>query len=124
MRKLFILFGLELIIASASGQSLSNLRSKTVSIKPDTLIIDTLSIAPGSLLIKSGMDYSINYIDTSAYKLDFIHSKIIWRKESPAYKSLQGDSVIITYRAFSFLLGKEFKNKNADLIVSDTFLDN
>ena len=94
------------------GQSLSSFRNKTISIRVDTVTLDTFSIAPGTLRIKANEIY----IDTSAYYLDFINARIIWKKESTAYNLFQSDSVNVNYRVFSFLLGKEFKNKSFDLI--------
>ena len=94
------------------GQSLSSFRNKTISIRVDTVTLDTFSIAPGTLRIKANEIY----IDTSAYYLDFINARIIWKKESTAYNLIQSDSVNVNYRVFSFLLGKEFKNKSFDLI--------
>ena len=107
----FFLF-LFLIPLSIQGQSLSSLRYKTISVRTDTVTIDTFSIAPGSLHIKANEIY----IDTSAFYLDFINARIIWKKESTAYNLIQSDSVNVNYRVFSFLLGKEFKNKSFDLI--------
>ncbi len=110
MRYIFIFF--LLISFNLSGQSLSSLRSKIISLRSDTITIDTLSIAPGTLLIKT----ENNYLDSTSYYLDFSHAIIIWNKESDAFRLIQGDSVIVSYRVFSFLLGKEFKNKKIDLI--------
>ncbi len=102
-----------LISSSLIGQSLSNIRNKTIFLNSDTVVIDTFSIAPGTLHLKSGN----SYIDTSAYTLDFAHSKIIWKKNSEAYKSIKSDSIQVSYRAFSFLLGKEYRNKSYDLVI-------
>lgn len=110
MRNFFFFF--LFISFTVQGQSLSSLRSKTISLRSDTITLDTLSIAPGTLYIKAE---SI-YLDSSVFYLDFINAKIIWKKNSAAYKLIRGDSVKVNYRVFSFLLGKEFKNKSFDLI--------
>ncbi len=110
MRYFFLI--LFFIPFSIHGQSLSSLRNKTISVRADTVTIDTFSIAPGTLRIKANEIY----IDTSAYYLDFINARIIWKKESATYKLIISDSVNVNYRVFSFLLGKEFKNKSFDLI--------
>jgi hypothetical protein len=94
------------------GQSMSNLRHKSISLKADTVTIDTLSISPNSLIVKSGDQI----IDTSAFHFDFVHSQIIWKKQTEAYRNLPGDSVTIHYRVFSFLLSKQFQNKQPNLI--------
>ncbi len=110
MRYIFVFF--LLISFNLQGQSLSSLRSKTISLRSDTITLDTLSISPGTLYLKA----ESNYLDTSAFMLDFSQAKIIWKKESEAFKLIRVDSVTASYRVFSFLLGKEFKNKNIDLI--------
>ena len=110
MRYLFLI--LFFMPFTMHGQSLSSLRNKTISLRNDTVTLDTFSIAPGTLYIKANEIY----IDTSAYYLDFINAKIIWKKESIAYNLIHSDSVNVNYRVFSFLLGKEFKNKSFDLI--------
>ena len=111
--RLFLLF---LVLTSfsrfSSGQTLSSLRNKIIYLQQDTVILDTLSIAPGTLFLRSGEIL----LDTSVYSLDFANAKIIWKKNSALYNQINKDSVIATYRVFSFLLGKEFKNKSIDLI--------
>ncbi len=110
MRGLWIVFLFWSV--SSHGQGLSNLRSKYIPVLPDTIIIDTLSIAPGTFFLNS----SGTYIDTSAYYFDFISAKLIWKKQSASYRLIGGDSVKATYRVFSFLFNKEFKNKTTDLL--------
>ncbi len=112
MRTFYLLFFFIAVLDSLAAQTLSSRRNKFISIKVDTVQLDSLSIAPGSLSIKNGE----NYLDTSAFQLDFIQAKIIWKKESAAFQSLDGDSVLAVYRVFSFLLGKEYKNKSPNLI--------
>jgi hypothetical protein len=110
MRRLFIFF---LFTSVATyGQSLSNLRTKFISTVPDTVVMDTLSIAPGTFYMISGNEY----IDTSAYNFDFVHAQIIWKKNSPAFASIKNDSVKVNYRVFSFLFSKVYRNKNTDLL--------
>jgi hypothetical protein len=112
MRKIF-LSGILLIACYFSfGQTLSNLRRKSIPVVADTVTVDTLSVSPYSFIMKAGD----RYIDSSAYDLDFVHSQIIWKKQSDSWKNLGTDSVEIQYRVFSFLLSKPFQNKKPSLI--------
>lgn len=99
-------------VTVAVGQNLSNLRTRSVSLRPDTVQIDSFSIAPGTFrLYNSG-----ELIDTSAYELDFINSKLIWKKNSSSFRQLNIDSATAKYRAFSFLFSKEVTHKNKAII--------
>lgn len=86
-------------------QNQSNLRSKTVIIKGDTLVLDTLSIIPKSLIIDG--------VDTSDYQLDLVNSYLIWKKR-PATESVK-----ITYRVFPFKL-----NPVTQRLVFDSVMNN
>ena len=112
MRKILISCILLFACIIARGQMQSNLRSKTISLSVDTVTIDTLSISPSSLIMKSGEQY----IDTSAFQFDFINSRIIWKKQSASFTAITTDSVKIQYRVFSFRLSTEYRNKKTDLI--------
>ncbi len=115
MRFIAIVF-FTLLVSIATGQNLSNLRSKPIPIYPDTVQIDTFSIAPGTFRLYT----SDQLIDTSAYTLDFINSRLIWKKKSGAYKQLSTDSVTVKYRAFSFLFSKEVTHKNKAIISTNS----
>ncbi|MBK8363988.1 MAG: hypothetical protein IPL24_09965 [Bacteroidetes bacterium] len=105
-------------ISVAFGQNLSNLRTKTISIAPDSIQIDSFSIAPGTFrMIVLGQS-----VDTSAYTFDFINSILRWNKNSESYKKLSTDSVVIKYRAFSFLFSKEISHKNKAIISTNSQL--
>lgn len=70
------------------SQQLSNIRKKKIIVSADTTQIDTASIVPGSLVIKSDtpLDFYFNYAQ----------SKIFWRKKPPAA------TLDIEYRVFPF----------------------
>lgn len=112
MRNIFILLLFVFSLVRSEGQSLSNLRTKYIPVNRDTVSIDTLSIAPGTFRM---MIDSV-FIDTSVYSLDFINSKIIWKRNTTGFQSIKTDSVFVKYRVFSFLFTKEFSNKTTDLI--------
>lgn len=109
MRNLFFLSVLLLASFHTDAQNLSNLRSRTVSIRQDTLQVDTLSLVPNSLYL---LDKNNQIVDTSAYKLDEINGLLRWQKQSVSYRSIQEDSLRLHYRVFSFLLGETFRHKD------------
>lgn len=112
MRYFFILSFFAASFLFADAQSLSNLRKKSLSIQADSLVLDTLSIAPGTFRLINGS----SVVDTAAYDLDFIRSVLKWKKGSPAYKAISPDSVMASYRVFSFLFSAPVSNKEITLI--------
>ncbi len=109
MRKLFLplLFFLFSLISSA--QNYSNLRVKTVSLKSDTIGLDSVSLVPNSFFI---MDSHNQIIDTSLYTIDAVNAKLTWKKKSATFASLKEDSLKITYRVFPFLFSRSFQHKD------------
>jgi hypothetical protein len=51
----------------------SNLRQKKIKVTGDTLRIDTASIIPNS--------FSIAYVPSSDYKLDFVKGYLVWKNK-------------------------------------------
>ena len=113
MRKTGLLFVFILLAALCNGQGLSTLRSVYVSVRRDTVALDTLSISSSTfrLTLPDGSS-----IDTSAFLLDPVHSLLIWKKSAPSYRQISTDSVKANYRVYSFLFSKEYRRKSTDLI--------
>ncbi|MBL0104953.1 MAG: hypothetical protein IPP51_15045 [Bacteroidetes bacterium] len=65
-----------LISGGLFGQSLSNLRSRSIPTDQDTVVIDTLSISPGTIQLRADGEA----LDTSAYSLDPIYRKACLEK--------------------------------------------
>ncbi len=80
----------------------SNLRTKKIAAESDTIVLDTLSIAPGSL--------SVDGMDTSQYVIDYPSSKLIFR-HSPS-----SDSITVSYRVWPVNLTKTVYHKDPSLI--------
>ena len=89
-----------LLANSQQPVSLSNLRTKKISTKVVTVIIDTLSIVPQSVLIAG--------IAKNQYILDEVNAKLNWQKP-PAI-----DSVTITYRVFPYKLNAQVQRLKFD----------
>jgi hypothetical protein len=120
-----IFFSVMLLFATPlKAQTLSNLRNSIIAVQTDSVRLDSLSIAPGTIRIYSGE----NQISPEAYNFNFSTSTITWNKNSVAWKAVSSDSVKVTYRVFSFLLGQAVKHKNLNAIrpgvTSDPFYYN
>lgn len=109
MRNNFSLLLFFLFTMVASAQQFSNLRVKTVSLKTDTIQLDSVSTVPNSFFI---MDNQNKLVDTAAYMIDAVNSKLIWKKNSAAYSLIKQDSLKITYRVFPFLFSQSFQHKD------------
>lgn len=93
------------IAYSVSGQQLNSLVRKKIPCCPDTLILDTLSTAPGSVKIL----HKGELLDSTAFTVDFVNSRIIF------HRSLT-DSITITYRRLPVALARSFYNKDIRLM--------
>ena len=101
-----------LISGGLFGQSLSNLRSRSIPTDQDTVVIDTLSISPGTIQLRADGEA----LDTSAYSLDLIYARLVWKKTSSAYNNIKARTVTAKYRVYSFLFTEEYRHKSTTLI--------
>lgn len=84
-------------------------------LKADTLQLDSLSIIPGSLTIKT-VDGLL--LDTSFYKVNYGEGKlIINRKKLPT--AFNPDSLQLSYKTFPYLFSSETKHKDVNHIRAD-----
>lgn len=90
-----------------SGQELSNLREKTIRIDSDTILLDTLSIIPGSARITIGEQL----IDSIKYTIDPLQGTLIWNDSV-----LPADSATILYRTFPLSFTQPVYHKSPDQI--------
>ncbi len=87
---------------------ISNLRERKLIISGDTLRIDTLSVVPGTLLVKGLPDSIFHY--------DFVSSLLVW-KHRPAQ-----DTVSVSYRVFPFRLDPVAQRLNYDSVINNFYL--
>lgn len=100
---LIIVFAGLFIISNAQG--LSNTHYTTFSLQSDTLQLDSMSVVPNTVVLRTTDG---NIIDSSAYMLRAFQSQLIW-KNKPA-----GDSIKIFFRTYPFNLSAEaFHKSNA-----------
>jgi hypothetical protein len=112
VRKLFAAFVFCVIFQWSYGQS--NLHVRSIALSADSVMLDSMSIAPNSAFM---MDGSSRLIDTTAYEIDFVHAVFRWRKNSEAYQALHSDSVQVHYRSFPFMLGETKRHKDVSRIM-------
>ena len=86
----------------------SNLRTKTIVLRSDTLVLDTVSIIPRTLTIAR--------IPPSDYRLDFIHS-ILYFTKRPDF-----DTIHISYRVFPYKLNPVAQRISFDSIVNRDYI--
>lgn len=84
---------------------LSNLRSKMVSARSDTIRIDTLSIVPNTLSLPGFPD--------SIYQVDYVNATLAW-KQRPAL-----DSILIRYRVFGTKLNAKVQRMRFDSVMNN-----
>lgn len=95
--------------AAQEAPSLSNLVSRKVALKNDTLRLDSMSIALGS--------FYIDQVAADAYSIDYINSVLVWKKKDPLM-----DSATIHYRRLPFSFAKPYYHKKANLIDSNVVM--
>ncbi len=116
IRGLIFLF-LLIYSSESNAQWVSNIRQKYITVKADTVAFDTLSSIPNSLyLIANGKN-----IDTSAYMISYEDARLIWKKNSEAYRAISEDSVRLTYRMFPYLLNQTYQHKDVHRIQKDIY---
>ena len=99
MKKLTLSILFILIAIVTHGQSFSNLRRKMVVIS-DSTTIDTLSIVPGSEILR---DAKQQIISDSLYHINYSKS-ILYTKN----RVIKNQQVVITYRVFPFNFSKPY----------------
>jgi hypothetical protein len=111
VRKLYAAFVFSLFFQRLQAQS--NLHVRSIALSADSVILDSVSIAPNSALM---MDAQNSLVDTASYAIDFAHGLFRWKKNTAAYKELKGDSMHLHYRTFPFLLGQVYRHKDINRI--------
>lgn len=93
---------------STNYHQYSNFRQKIISIKSDTILLDTLSIFPHSLSLQNAQ--TGEQILTEQYTLDYSNGKLIFKN------GVRPEMVQFTYRTFPVKLSKTVQHKNPVII--------
>ena len=99
---LISLLTVQLSQAQKKLSPVSNLRTKIISTSGATIKLDTLSLVPGTVIIKN--------VSSSQYITDDVNALITWIKKTSA------DSVQISYRVFPYKLNAVARHLNYDSI--------
>ena len=114
LSRILLLFLLAFVSAAGKAQkpaqtpSTSNLRTKKIALRSDSLRLETVSIVPNTFRILEA--------DTSHYRLDFVRSFLYWKKK-PA-----GDSVTLVYRVFPYQLNAVTQRLSYDSVLNNVYL--
>jgi len=98
-------------VVNVFSQNLSSIRTKKITVKNDTIILDTLSIVPNSLIITDSLG---NVIDTNAFIIDVFKSEIYLN--SQLFNNIKESKIIIRYRIFNYNFSKKYFNKDYSLL--------
>lgn len=100
---IFIILWMGVLLESkAQTPVLSNVRSQTIKVSGDSILVDSLSMIPESL--------SIDQVDAGSYSVNYLRSMLIW-KQKPLL-----DSITITYRVFSINFYQKYFHKDVKKI--------
>jgi hypothetical protein len=86
----------------------SNFRQKIFAVKSDSLLLDTVSIVPKTLIIDG--------IPETDYRLDFVNARLFWNKRPST------DSITIRYRVFPYKLNPVVQRMNYDSVVNNFYV--
>jgi hypothetical protein len=89
-------------------QPASNLRTKQITVSADSVILDSLSIIPGT--------FSINEVNDSAYTIDYVNAVLYW-KEKPGVTQIR-----VSYRVFPVKINAVIQRLNYDSIVRFSYI--
>ncbi|HNW97685.1 MAG TPA: hypothetical protein PKK00_04650 [Bacteroidales bacterium] len=114
MYKFFRILILIIIVFPLFGkaQQLSNYRTKKIIPSSDTLLLDTLSVIPGSLEIR---DNKGNKIDSTDFKIIFSESKLVIKNEIREKFS----ELFISYKVFPYNFSKSYQHKDVNMLIPD-----
>lgn len=92
----------------------TKLRYKKIALQADTIVLDTLSLVPGSLTLFNGK----NKLDTSYYKISHSKKAIIINRKLFA-DSIKPDTLICSYKVFPLDFTKEVYHKDYKQLQKD-----
>lgn len=99
-----------IFIGGVHAQSISNFRSKKVVVQNDSIVLDTLSIVPGSIRIYS----ETGMLKSTDFRLYPVEAVVRFNEEKWVGKELS-----FNYRVFDFNLSQDQFNKDTTLLMPD-----
>lgn len=113
IKKSFLVSTILFAFTRANAQPVSNARQHYLTTKSDSLIIDTLSIIPGTFFL---LNDDGKFLDSTTYILDNSKAMLIWQKNTGAFSEIKSDSVKAVYRVFPVLFTQRFSHKEKKII--------
>ena len=98
---------------SKAQENLSNIRIKKILIGSDTVLIDTLSIVPGSVVIFGGFKLALR---DSSLLINYSSATLIVSSNKNEYL---GKQINIKYRVFPYNFSKKYSSRSSQLILPD-----
>ncbi len=112
-KRILLLFSLILLVGGAHAQYTNNQHVGHLVVTGDTVLLDTLSLVPGSIKITTNSGLKI---DSSFFKINYAESILILKRSQ-----LNTDSLTISYRTFPYLFSAPLKHKDLNRIKPDLF---
>ena len=106
---LFVLCVAQFSEAQVGPATLSNLRTKNISVAGNLVKLDTLSLVPGTFIILN--------VRPTQYTLDEVNATLLWI-ERPAT-----DSIVVSYRVYPYRLNAVSRRFNFDSIRNNFILE-
>ncbi len=108
LKRLLLIGLIFLAFAEGNAQTLNANRKKLFKIVPDTLVLDSLSIVPGSVGFKT-----FPVLDSADHpKINYKLHALIFTKKKP-------DSIIVSYKKFPYNFENKFFHKDANKLYTD-----
>ncbi|MDD4214274.1 MAG: hypothetical protein PHR81_05640 [Bacteroidales bacterium] len=95
------------------AQDFSNFRLKKITVDNDTIILDTLSLIPKSIIITTDVGLTP---DTSKYFIDYVNGMLIFTDKNYYENELKNTNLNISYRVFPILFSAVRSHKKSTLI--------
>lgn len=96
----------------AGAQQLSNYHISKINTVSDTVVFDSLSIIPGSLILR---DSAGNRIDTSLYKINYAKAELIFLNSKDKTQKI----FFASYKVFPYNFSTAYNHKDIKLIEPD-----
>lgn len=101
--------------ASVSAQLPGNLRTRYIPLSSDTVVLDSLSIIPGSVLVQAGN----RLVPPSAYRVLEMDARLfVFRDSLPALQ--QGDTLRVSYRVYPLSFTRPRFLRNREVLTRPT----
>lgn len=90
------------------AQAQTNFRHKQFIANRDTVFLDSLSLVPGTVHLKS----KNNQLDTTIYKINYALKALIFKVKT-------NDTLVVSFKTFPYNFEKSYSHKNSSLITKD-----